>query len=331
MKPHPDDRLLDGRGGLLAVRRPLHRPVGGGLAGRGVRRDEGVPQVFQNEQVGAPVVRAGLWHWYDCTDYAANLYNLPTIAYAGELDTQKQASDIMMKAMEAEGLKLERIIGPKTKHAYEKNAKVELDKRLDESWPKAAILPGHIRFTTWTLRYNHMFWLTVDGMEHHWQRARVDADRVARPGGIAVTTTNVTAITLRYIKPLKTVTLDGTEVTIPANAQEQPQVLLTGSTEPEAPEGLRSLPAVGVLRRVWARHFVREGGANPGGGARLRGKDEPPPPATEPVESPYDTEARLPHPLGHVLDRLHRPHDPNAIDHPPAKDPRAPAAGCAAG
>src|SRR5690349_10983709 len=61
---------------------------------------------------------------------------------------------------------------------------------------------------------------------------------------------------------------------------------------PEAPEELRSLPAVGVLRRVWARQFVREDGSPPGGGGvRRRGKDEPQP-AGEPVESPYDPEAR---------------------------------------
>ena len=66
----------------------------------------------------------------------------------------------------------------------------------------------------------------------------------------------------------------------------------TGSTSPTTPEGLRRLPAVEVLRRVWARHFVREGGAPPGGGVRLRAKEEPPP-ATEPVESPYDPEARF--------------------------------------
>src|SRR3954454_720037 len=60
---------------------------------------------------------------------------------------------------------------------------------------------------------------------------------------------------------------------------------------PEAPEGLRSLPAVGVLRRVWERQFVREGGAPPGGGVRRRGKDEPQP-ARDPVESRHDPEAR---------------------------------------
>jgi transposase len=68
--------------------------------------------------------------------------------------------------------------------------------------------------------------------------------------------------------------------------------LLDRLDEPAAPEGLGRLPAVEVLRRVWARHLVREGGASPGG-VRLRAKDEPPPPATEPIESPYDPEARF--------------------------------------
>src|SRR5215213_9089651 len=69
--------------------------------------------------------------------------------------------------------------------------------------------------------------------------------------------------------------------------------LLGRLDEPATPEELRRLPQVEVLRQVWARHFVREGGAPPGEGVRLRAKDEPPPPATEPIESPYDTQARF--------------------------------------
>ena len=69
--------------------------------------------------------------------------------------------------------------------------------------------------------------------------------------------------------------------------------LLDRLDEPSTPEELRGLPKVLILRQVWDRHFVREGGAPPGGGARLRAKDEPPPSATEPVESPYDTQARF--------------------------------------
>src|SRR5215218_8722914 len=68
--------------------------------------------------------------------------------------------------------------------------------------------------------------------------------------------------------------------------------LLDRLDEPATPEELRGLPTVLILRQVWSRHFVREGGAPPGG-ARLRAKDEPPPSATEPIESPYDTQARF--------------------------------------
>ena len=69
-------------------------------------------------------------------------------------------------------------------------------------------------------------------------------------------------------------------------------------TRPEAPEGLRELPAVGVLRRVWARQFVREDGAPPEGGVRRRGEGELPPERATAVESPVRPRGALPHPPG---------------------------------
>jgi transposase len=68
--------------------------------------------------------------------------------------------------------------------------------------------------------------------------------------------------------------------------------LLDRLDRPETAAELRGLPTVAILRQVWARHFVREDGAAPGGGARLRAKEDPPP-EEEPVESPYDPEARF--------------------------------------
>jgi transposase len=68
--------------------------------------------------------------------------------------------------------------------------------------------------------------------------------------------------------------------------------------KPETPEVLRRLPKVTVLRRVWQRHFLREGTSPPAssppasdGGVRLRPKGELPPAAAG-IESPYDPEAR---------------------------------------
>jgi transposase len=67
--------------------------------------------------------------------------------------------------------------------------------------------------------------------------------------------------------------------------------LLDRLEAPETPEGLRRLPQVAVLRQVWARHFERKDAAPPGD-VRLRPKEELPP-ATEPIESPYDPQARF--------------------------------------
>ncbi|HVR83629.1 MAG TPA: prolyl oligopeptidase family serine peptidase, partial [Planctomycetota bacterium] len=152
-------------------------------------------KVFQNEKVQPTDYEQKLWHMYDCTDYAVNLFNCPTVAYSGEIDKQKQAADMMAEAMKKEGLELTHLIGPKTAHAYEKAAKEELIRRIDEIAAKGRNpVPRKIRFTTWTLLYNEMLWVTVDGMGQHWERARVDAE-LAGDSDVHAKTSNVTALT----------------------------------------------------------------------------------------------------------------------------------------
>lgn len=143
-----------------------------------------------------PSWEQSLWHLYDATDYAANLLNLPTIAYSGELDKQKQAADVMAVALQREGLTLEHIIGPKVEHKYEPGAKKELARRFDELMARGRdALPLKIRFTTWTLRYNRAAWFTVDGLERHWQRARVDGE-LGGEKTVHLKTSGVTALTV---------------------------------------------------------------------------------------------------------------------------------------
>lgn len=153
-------------------------------------------KVFQNEKVQPTDWERTLWHWYDCTDWAGNLFNLPTVAYSGEDDKQKQAADIMASALAKEGLKLTHIIGPKTGHRYEPNAKAEINARIDAIAARGRDpAPEEVRFTTWTLRYNEMFWVRLDAMEEHWKRARINA-RIVEPSRIEVTTENAVAFTL---------------------------------------------------------------------------------------------------------------------------------------
>jgi poly(3-hydroxybutyrate) depolymerase len=135
-----------------------------------------------------------LMHLTNATDYAANFFNVPVIAYNGDQDAQRQAADIMARNMTQEGLTLSRVTGLHIGHAYTPVARVQLDEMMDaiarkgrDEWPR------EVRFTTWTLKYNRMRWVVVDGLEKHWDRARVNAS-VTNDHTLEATTSNVSAV-----------------------------------------------------------------------------------------------------------------------------------------
>ena len=145
-----------------------------------------------------PAFQKTLWRLYDCTGYAANLSNLPTVAYSGEIDKQKQAADVMEKALKERGLPLTHIIGPGTAHQIEEGAKKEIEKRLDEIARKGRQrFPAKVRLETYTLRYNRMFWVEIEGMKEHWKRAYLEAG-FASEGIKWSAIENVTALTVSF-------------------------------------------------------------------------------------------------------------------------------------
>lgn len=189
--------------------------------------------VFQNEKVEPTWYEKKLWHLYDASDYALNFFNLPTVAYSGEIDRQKQAADVMEREMKKVGLKLTHIIGPKTAHAYEKNAKVEVNKLIDEIVAKGKPkVREEIKFVTYTLRYNRCAWLEVTGLEKHWQPATVRGTSAG--GTYDVTTNGVTAFRLTAREPNVVVRIDGnSEIkinTIPNNEPYTAEFVKTGRT-----------------------------------------------------------------------------------------------------
>ncbi|NQV22905.1 MAG: prolyl oligopeptidase family serine peptidase [Rhodopirellula sp.] len=150
---------------------------------------------FQKEELDPTWYEKKLWQLYDCTEYAVNLAQLPTVAYSGELDTQKQAADIMEEALAREGISLTHLIGPGTKHAIHADSAKVIEAKL------AAIarrgrerMPHEIRFATCTLKYNRMHWLTVTGMSEHWKQAHVNARLDANLDMIELETENVTGL-----------------------------------------------------------------------------------------------------------------------------------------
>ena len=77
-------------------------------------------------------------------------------------------------------------------------------------------------------------------------------------------------------------------------------LLLDALDTAEAPEGLRELPSIDVLRRTWQRHYDRtvDEAMATGEGAQRRVRfktNRELPPATEGIESPYDADARYRH------------------------------------
>jgi transposase len=76
--------------------------------------------------------------------------------------------------------------------------------------------------------------------------------------------------------------------------------LLDALEAPETPQEARELPVIATLRRTWQRHYDRTADATAGAGGdpahRVRFKaNRELPPATEGLESPYDTDARYRH------------------------------------
>ncbi|MEI6241161.1 MAG: prolyl oligopeptidase family serine peptidase [Planctomycetia bacterium] len=153
-------------------------------------------RTFQQQVFEPTPAQARLLHWYDCPDWANNLRHLPTIAYSGELDKQKQAADAMVAACETRGFEIPHVIGPQTAHKIHPDAKAEIEAFVAQAAEQGRpAVPREIDFTTYTLRSPTHTWLTINGLGEHWSEARVRA-AVRAPRMIKITTTNVTAFSL---------------------------------------------------------------------------------------------------------------------------------------
>src|SRR5262249_2118052 len=130
---------------------------------------------------------------YDAVDYALNAFNVPMIGYGGEDDPQLQASVNIREQLAKEGLKLPDprglfLVGPQTGLRFHPDTKKEADQFIAGVLPRRT--PDRIRFVTYATRYNRCFWITVDGLEKHYERAEVNGE------GAEVTTKNIARLTL---------------------------------------------------------------------------------------------------------------------------------------
>jgi len=171
-------------------------------------------KVFQKEEVKPQWWEERLWKMYNASDSAVNLFNLPTVAYSGENDPQKQAAEVMARELAKVGLELTHIIGPQTGHTYEKAAKAEIDRRIDAIVARGRNpVPERIKFATYTLRYNQCAWLKIEGLKQHWTPGYVEGEY--DDGRFTLKTSGITALSIDLppgaaeIEAIPSVSIDG--------------------------------------------------------------------------------------------------------------------------
>ncbi|HEY3965256.1 MAG TPA: prolyl oligopeptidase family serine peptidase [Planctomycetaceae bacterium] len=125
-------------------------------------------------------------HMLDSVDYAANAGVVPAIACMGEKDIFFQAHVIMGAALRREGLDMVNLISPGTGHVIDPVTHAEQMRRIGEFAARGLNhVPRHLRFVTWTLKYPHCHWVTLEQLKRHYDRAEISA-RILSDGIVEV-------------------------------------------------------------------------------------------------------------------------------------------------
>ena len=149
---------------------------------------------------------------YDAVGYAENAFNVPVVAYSGEIDAQKKAADNIENALKGfkEPVKFTHLIAPGLAHQLPKEwqdkAEVEYRKFADKGRDPN---PKRVRFVTYT-HSGGCGWIETRGIEKSYEKAVVDASRDGAQ--ITVTTSNVRILCFVLKNGRYVVTADGQKV-----------------------------------------------------------------------------------------------------------------------
>ncbi len=174
-----------------------------------------------------PYQQAALRIWENYTEWALNLFNLPLAGHDGDTDTQVsslpppppgtpsrgqlESSIKVREQLEKEGFPSEGdpndyrakgtpaifLISKSTGHGTSPEVRQKLDAFLKQYGDRGQISPDHIRFLTYTTRYNKDYWVTLDRLEKHYERAEIDAQRTNNGRQYQIATKNLARLVLR--------------------------------------------------------------------------------------------------------------------------------------
>ena len=123
-------------------------------------------------------------------DYAENAFDVPVVAYAGADDPQLQAARNIQERLKPLGIPMTLLVAPGLNDEFpaewQHEAEAEYAKYISKGRPDQ---PAHVHFVTYTLKYPACDWVEILALDHHYERALVDAER--SDNGLTVKTENV--------------------------------------------------------------------------------------------------------------------------------------------
>ena len=152
---------------------------------------------IKNLPAKLPDYQEACLHIYDAVDYAENAFNVPIVAYSGEIDPQKAAADNIENALKAIPnfpKTMTHIVAPGLEHKQppEWFAKCDDEYRKHLALPRG--WPEKIHFVTYTLSYNRASWARIEALDAHYERAVLDGTWTKTK--VELTTKNIRRLSL---------------------------------------------------------------------------------------------------------------------------------------
>lgn len=169
-------------------------------------------------------------HLVDAIDYTANAGMVGVVAVMGDQDPYYGSHLLMKQAFQREGIPFVDIVDVGAGHGVTAKA---IQQQLELIQPLAAKgrdpYPKHVRFVTWTLKFDRCEWLQVLGLERHYQRAEIEAT-LGEDGSLVVNEPrNITRFAIyppALAEPEAKLTVGGQAVELPPRTAKKPQPIL---------------------------------------------------------------------------------------------------------
>ncbi len=176
-------------------------------------------------------------------EWILNAYNTPFIAYVGEIDGTFRNHVFARLQLAKEGFHFEGqsfstglrvveiptmlfLVAPNTPHATDPEFRKRMDAIHLENLKRGRQTPDHLRFLTYTARYNRSYWATLEGLEKHYDRAEIDAKRSSDRAQYDITTKNLTRLILRETDHAGSIRIDGQTLSV----KRAPEIALEKSS-----------------------------------------------------------------------------------------------------